>query len=649
MTPLETARLLLAQGTACIPVNRDKRPRFAWSRYTAELPSEDDYRVWFANGSAIALIAGRVQCLDVDTKHADAGLWDRLLQRCEEVGLGPLIERLLIQRTPSGGYHLVWRCDSDLRNVKLAENPRREVLLETRGTGGYFLIHPSPGYRLIQGAWDTLPTLSEEERDDLLAVARSFNEHAAREHRPAISAGTETSPGDDFDARGADSIPALLQRHGWTPADGQGRYWTRPGKEHGISASWNVIPGRFWVFSSSTAFEAQHVYRPWHVFAVLECAGDFSAAAARLSALGYGAPRRGSGADPSHHSPPAAPKAQAASQEQATASPCLPPILALEAEEAQDWPRPPELIAGVLYRGAKGMIAGPSKSRKTFVLADLAVSVAAGVPWLGFATHQVPVLYVNLELQGFAFRDRRRDIAKAKLAEPPRGYPLWSWHLRGYGVSLPLIRATMLDKCRAEGIGLIILDPTYKLNQGGQENAAEDVGRLLNEFEQVGREADASVVFCHHFAKGTAAEKASIDRASGSGVWARDPDAILTFSPHEEEEAMIVEAALRNFRAIAPFVVRWEYPLWVRDLQADPTAHRRPIRSRPAAEPARPAHRPRKVTDQMVSEMAATADQYLSAAAMIRAAAEKWGVDKRTAERRIAAWGRENGLEGGIR
>ena len=30
---------------------------------------------------------------------------------------------------------------------------------------------------------------------------------------------------------------------------------TRPGKDRGVSASWDVIPGRFWVFSTSTAFE----------------------------------------------------------------------------------------------------------------------------------------------------------------------------------------------------------------------------------------------------------------------------------------------------------------------------------------------------------------------------------------------------------
>jgi len=249
----------------------------------------------------------------------------------------------------------------------------------------------------------------------------------------------------------------------------------------------------------------------------------------------------------------------------------LPPIYAWEQEEAADWPQPVQLVQGVLYRGAKGMIAGPSKGRKTFLLSDLAVSVAAGVPWLGFPTTAVPVLYVNLELQAFAFRDRRRQIQEVKLSLSQK-LPLFSWHLRGYGVSLFTIRERLLRFCQQEGIGLIIFDPTYKLNQHGEENSAEPVGRLLNDFEQVGREAEATVVFAHHFAKGDASAKHSIDRASGSGVWARDPDAIMMLSPHQEENCMVIEMHLRNFRQQPPFVVRWDYPCWQRAPDLDPEA-----------------------------------------------------------------------------
>ncbi|MBE7504306.1 MAG: bifunctional DNA primase/polymerase [Verrucomicrobiales bacterium] len=115
-TTLETALTLLEiEKAVCIPVGPDKRPKVSWRKYTETLPTKEDYCRWFDNGAAVAILGGSIQCLDVDTKHADAGLWNLLLQRCEDVGLGSLLERLLIQRTPSGGYHLVWRCDAELR------------------------------------------------------------------------------------------------------------------------------------------------------------------------------------------------------------------------------------------------------------------------------------------------------------------------------------------------------------------------------------------------------------------------------------------------------------------------------------------------------------------------------------------------------
>jgi hypothetical protein len=90
-------------------------------------------------------------------------------------------------------------------------------------------------------------------------------------------------PGDDYDQRA--NIPALLQQHGWTKWGRHG--WMRPGGSQ-LSATWDKVPGRFYVFSSSTGFEPNHVYRPWHVYAHLEHGGDFTAASKALYAQGYG-------------------------------------------------------------------------------------------------------------------------------------------------------------------------------------------------------------------------------------------------------------------------------------------------------------------------------------------------------------------------
>jgi hypothetical protein len=255
--------------------------------------------------------------------------------------------------------------------------------------------------------------------------------------------------------------------------------------------------------------------------------------------------------------------------------------------------------------------------------------VAAGVPWIGFPTSAVPVLYVNLELQAFTFRERRQQIQEHKLSAM-RKLPLFSWHLRGYGVTLFTIRERLLRFCQQEGIGLIIFDPTYKLNQHGEENCAEPVGRLLNDFEQVGREAEASVVFGHHFAKGDASAKHSIDRASGSGVWARDPDAILMLSPHQEEDCMVMEMHLRNFPQQPAFVLRWAYPCWQRAPEADPAA------LKGAKGGKGEAGRPAAITPEQVAAFKALPGlEKVSKTELANLAAKVLGVTPRTIWRRL--------------
>ena len=314
MTPqLSLAKAVRAQGIAVIPVKADKRPLVPWKKYMTELPTDKELEAWFAKpDSALAMISGTIQAIDFDEKYAK-GILERFAKRAEEFGLDHLLGELVRQRTKNGGFHLVFRCDGEpLGNEKLASrlptaqenatNPSMNEfpMIETRGAGGYFVIAPSAGYTLEQGDWTSIPLISPDDRDALLNLARTFDEVRGREVVvPEVATkpptGYDISPGDDYDQRA--DLPSLLKRHGWTPADSAERYWIRPGKTQGAGATWNIIPGRFYVFTTSTKFEQEHVYKPWHVYAILECGGDFSAAAKELQRQGFG--RRAQKAVPS--------------------------------------------------------------------------------------------------------------------------------------------------------------------------------------------------------------------------------------------------------------------------------------------------------------------------------------------------------------
>lgn len=233
-------------------------------------------------------------------------------------------------------------------------------------------------------------------------------------------------------------------------------------------------------------------------------------------------------------------------------------------------PIPPELIARVLYSAGTMMLSGPSKSRKTYTFLSLAVSVATGNDWLGFATTKAPVIYLNFELSEHSFQRRLAAICAATNVAPPAN--LHSFNLRGKVSTMKVLAVELPRLIKLLGAGLVILDPWYKISaqSGADENNNKDQGHLLAEAERIVTANGAALVLGHHFAKGDASAKNSIDRAAGAGAMARWGDVIATLSEHEEQEAMTLELHLRDFAPVAPIVLRWEQPLWRRDDNLDP-------------------------------------------------------------------------------
>lgn len=244
---------------------------------------------------------------------------------------------------------------------------------------------------------------------------------------------------------------------------------------------------------------------------------------------------------------------------------------------------PPLVIHYLLHQASKMLLGGNSKGRKTWALMDLALSVATGSQWWGFNTRRGCVCYINLEIQPAFFRQRIRKIIETKGCAPERGSFL-AWHLRGYAKPMNQLVNDLLIFLQQHRFTLIIIDPIYKTLPAthGAENDSAIITQLLNDVEAIAVETDAAVLFSSHFSKGDQSEKESVDRVSGSGAWARDPDSVLTMTAHEDQDCFTVEATLRNLAPIKPFVVKWDYPLFVRQDEADPHKLKRPAgRGRP--------------------------------------------------------------------
>jgi hypothetical protein len=227
---------------------------------------------------------------------------------------------------------------------------------------------------------------------------------------------------------------------------------------------------------------------------------------------------------------------------------------------AEDIELPPVLVEGVLHAGSKMVIGGSSKSFKTWTLLDLAVSVATGEDWWGKKTTPGRVLYVNLEIGKPHFQKRLQEILAKRGLRLEKG-ETDIWNLRGYAADLTDLKPEILRRVKDRNYSLIILDPIYKCLGNRDENKAGDIATLMNDIEAIAVASGAAVAFGAHFSKGNQSAKESMDRIGGSGVFARDPDTILVMTRHEQDDAFVVEATLRNFPPMPAFCVKWEAPL----------------------------------------------------------------------------------------
>lgn len=198
---------------------------------------------------------------------------------------------------------------------------------------------------------------------------------------------------------------------------------------------------------------------------------------------------------------------------------------------ADDWddlpPLADALISGVLRQGHKMLLAGPSKAGKSFALIELCIAIAEGKTWLGrFSCAQGRVLYINLELDRPSCLHRFKDVYTAMGLAPDNLRNIDIWNLRGASVPMDKLAPKLIRRAGKKGYTAVILDPIYKVITG-DENSADQMAKFCNQFDVVCRKLDCAVIYCHHHSKGAQGGKRSMDRASGSGVFARDPDAML--------------------------------------------------------------------------------------------------------------------------
>lgn len=236
-------------------------------------------------------------------------------------------------------------------------------------------------------------------------------------------------------------------------------------------------------------------------------------------------------------------------------------------------PLAPELIEGIVRVGHKMLISGASKAGKSFLLMGLAIALTEGLKWLGFQCKKSKVYYVNLEIDESSCMHRINEIYKAQRLVPKFTDDFVVWNLRGSAMPLDKLVPKLIRKVVNQGYDAIIIDPIYKVITGDENNASQ-MGAFTNLFDRICKETGCTVIYSHHHSKGSQGFKKAMDRASGSGVFARDPDAQLDMIQLETSDEFMaqnadvlsatawrLESSLREFPNFKPVNFWFEYPI----------------------------------------------------------------------------------------
>jgi hypothetical protein len=570
-----------------LPTGEDGKP--TWKPYQSQIADEATVRSWFERGcKAFAVVCGDVSggllVLDFDEPR---------FYEAWRVSVGARADGIPIQQTGGGGFQALMLCTGPGGNDKLAwmpderEDAGRAIAIETRGGGGYAVVppslHPSGNiYKMLVGSLTAIPAVEQSLADALVDAARNLDEaphtrqelerievEARAEHRRQHARRNgQASVIDAFND--AHAIEAILEQHGY-PRITDGRF-KRPG---GKSPSVHVKDGKSCHFSSNDPLcdgrvkSGIGVHDSFDVWAYFNHGGNVSAAvksAAELLGL--------SSVNSNQHQ-----------QVDAESEPIPETISAGELCESFKELKP-TVIDELLRETETANYVSTSKANKTHAAIDLSLCIATGRMWLDrFVVSQGCVLYIDAELHRQTFAHRLAKVARARgiLTDEFRGkidvLPLRG-NLKDLMALGPFFRRIPKGKYKA-----VVIDALYRLiPRGFDENSNADITAIYNRVDQYAELIGAAIICVHHATKGNQSGKSVIDIGSGAGAQARAVDSHITLRPHQEDNCVVMEAALRSFPPLPAMGLRWEYPVWKLDPTLDVDSLREPGQRRQKAD-----------------------------------------------------------------
>lgn len=283
---------LLNEGFSIIPVREKqegerpaKSPYTGWKKYqTGHITEKELWEQmgerYYTNAIAVicGLVSGNLEVIDIDNKNKPGV--EALVFKYIQDSFPDIWEQLRIHKSPSGGFHILYKVSGGQvpGNKKLASRPpvngegeKPLCFLETRGEGGYVLLPPSLGYSIYKDA--SIPTITWEQRCDVIAICQSFNEIIKPDEKPReakVDDYYDVNPFEHFNK--SSEGERILEQFGWKYKEENTKFiwFTRPGTQSSnIHAAFLRDRRLFYFFTTNSEFETERCYQPSTVLSKL--------------------------------------------------------------------------------------------------------------------------------------------------------------------------------------------------------------------------------------------------------------------------------------------------------------------------------------------------------------------------------------------
>jgi len=183
--------------------------------------------------------------------------------------------------------------------------------------------------------------------------------------------------------------------------------------------------------------------------------------------------------------------------------------------------RQEQLVKGLLLAGTLFVIFGESNTGKTFLMLDLALAVARGIPWRGRQTQRGLVIYIA----GESAASVRNRVAAYRAANPDVSgglpfaiVPVAVDFLDPEAITVLINTIRAAESEVGEKVALVVIDTFARAVARGDENSSQDVGAAIAAADRIRMETGAAVGFVHHAgkdpskgARGSSALRAALD------------------------------------------------------------------------------------------------------------------------------------------